>query len=70
MDSRLTKGKGLEYWGTAHGSFEILQPTSAVTTRQAKFSWKNDGKTSPSHYSKGIDLILEYDIVDGVEFAS
>lgn len=69
MDPRLTKDEGLEYWGTAHGSFDLLTPTSTVTTREAEFSWENEGETSPSTFSKGIDLILEYDIVDGVDIA-
>ena len=66
MDSRLTKGKGLEYWGRLHGSFELLRPTSEPVRRKVKFSWGNEGVTRPSAFTKGKDITRVFDLVDGI----
>ena len=69
MDSRLRQGKGLDYWGRLHGSFELLQPTSKPLRRKVLFQWENEGVTQASAFTKGKDITRVFDLVDEVDIA-
>ena len=59
MNPTLKKGKGSDYWGNLHGSFNLLTPQAPITKRKVVIKWKNLGKTKASDFSNGKDLFLE-----------
>ena len=62
MPSHLKKGKDLDYWGdNAYGSFEKLTPKGKATSRTFKVSWDNIDKIGNRNYTKGKDLVVEWD---------
>ena len=62
MPPHLKKGKELDYWGNdAYGSFDKLKPEGKTTRRTFKVSWDNIDKIGNRNYTKGKDLVVEWD---------
>lgn len=63
MPPHLKKGKELDYWGNdAYGSFDKLKPEGKTTRRTFKVSWDNIDKIGNRNYTKGKDLVVEWDL--------
>lgn len=62
MPSHLKKGEQLDYWGNdVYGSFDKLKPEGIITRRTFKISWDNLDKIGKQNYTKGKDLVVQWD---------
>jgi hypothetical protein len=58
----LKKGKGRQFWGNLHGSFNLLPPKGRVTYRNETIIWDNLGKESDDTFVNGKDLTYDMEI--------
>ena len=56
IDPKFKKGRGKDYWGDLHGSFDKVIPTSQTAKRKVTIHWTNLGKKAASNFTKGRDL--------------